>query len=1018
MASGANYSPLREEPYEDSVDRLDFAPLNQDDEPNPDTGNPRIQAVGWRGFRGGRGCSKVSAVVLVGMVIVAILLIAVIASLARPRCVPPPTEPTSPPTAASSPAAVTTSPNAVTTSSPPVAAPTATNGEPFPWNDIRLPKSVKPIHYDLTLTTHLNNQTGFKAAGKVRIDFQAIAATDQIIMHCKNMTVTKPTQVTSIGDGKACGVTKMLFYETNEQLYLGLDKELTSGSNYTVTLQFSYELSDTLDGYYLSSYKENNVERYIASTQFEPTAARRAFPCFDEPALKATFSMKMLRAERLISLFNTALVRTTSLSNGMEKDEFNTTVPMSTYLVAFVVCDYVKISNTTTTGTDIAVYTSRGKIDQAHLALDVLQKTIPFYETFFDIAYPLSKQDMIAIPDFSAGAMENWGLITYRESSILYQEGVTSSSRKQWIVETVTHELAHQWFGNLVTMEWWNDLWLNEGFATYVQYIGTNHYQPDWHMMDQFTVLTVQAALEADSQGNSHPISVPVGDPSEINAIFDSISYDKGSSIIRMLNDSLPDQVFVKGLRSYLTKFKFSNAKTKDLWDAVSEAYTTSDLNIADMMDTWTLQMGYPVVTLSRKGTKVTATQKHFLHSPKAKPSKEFVSPFNYTWTIPLTYITSNDVFKTKSVTMDRNEAEVPFDLGGNVLWFKANSNQSGFYRVNYDSGNWHALINQLKGNHAQLSVADRANLIDDAFSLAWAGQLKETTALELSKYLFKETEYSPLYAALNNLNKMGKVLRNTEGYDAFVEYVLSLLTPQLERFGRNGWHTEEPHLQGFLKSVVIYDAAALGHPETVQNATKLFREWRDNDSEVPANLRSAVYCAGVKYGSRDDWEFCWNKYQATSVASEERVLLAALGCTYDPHLINRYLHWSMNEDKIKSQDTGTVISSIAGHSAGAYPALSFVIENWDTIIERFEGSPFEISYIIHAVTSSVSRKLEYEEASKFFLDHLDSNSGKRAVQQAMENMQANVDWLSAHRVEVTEWFKANTRPASAGNTR
>ncbi|XP_038078352.1 endoplasmic reticulum aminopeptidase 1-like [Patiria miniata] len=1014
MASGANYSPLREEASnEDLSERLDFddsPPLPEDDGPYPNAGNPRVQTVGRRGFKGSRGCSKLSAVMIVGMVIVAILLIAVIASLARPKCVPSIAS-TSPPSEPPAPADVTTPPVSTTT------AAIATNGEIFPWDDIRLPQTVKPIHYDLSLITKMNKTTGFKVAGVVKIDFRAKSATDQIVMHYKNMTVLKPDKVTAIVGGQECRVTKMLFYETHEQLYLGLDREMAEGKSYTVTLQFSYSLSDTLDGYYLSSYMENGIERYIASTQFEPTAARRAFPCFDEPALKATFTMKMTRAKGLISLFNTALIRTTTAEEGMEQDEFNTTVAMSTYLVAFVVCDFEKINSTTANGTDIAVYTSRAKINQSRLALDVLKKTIPFYENFFGIAYPLSKQDMIAIPDFSAGAMENWGLITYREASILYQDGVTSSSRMQWIVETITHELAHQWFGNLVTMEWWNDLWLNEGFATYVQYIGTNEYNPDWHMMEQFTVFTTQTALEADSQGNSHPISVPVADPNEINAIFDSISYDKGSSLIRMLNDFLPEGIFLKGLQKYLEKFKFSNAKTKDLWDAVSKAYEGSDLDIASMMDTWTLQMGYPVVNMVRKGSQITATQRHFLHSPKAQPSKDFPSKFGYKWTIPLTYITSDDVTEKHSVTMNKSGAPENLDVEGK--WYKANCDQSGFYRVNYDSANWDALINQLNQDHLKLSVADRANLVDDAFSLAWAGQLDQIKALSLSRYLVKETEYSPINAGLNNLLKISKVLRNTEGYGAFVEYILKLLSPQLERFARNGWDHEESHLQGFLKSVVIYDAAALGHPGTVDNATKLFQEWRNNNAEVPANLKNAVYCAGIKYGSRDDWDFCWKQYQTTLVASEKRVLLSALSCTNDPFLINRYLYYSMDEDKIPSQNTGTVIYNIAGKAAGANPALSFVIENWDAIVDRFEGSPFELPYIIHAVTSSIARQYEYDQVSKFFLDHFnESKTGKRAVQQAIENMQANVDWLAAHKTEVTDWFKANTGPASAGDSR
>ncbi|XP_071788649.1 endoplasmic reticulum aminopeptidase 1-like [Asterias amurensis] len=1016
-AMSAGYRVLEEDP----ADQLDFQDSSsfRDDEGYL---NPRIQSAGSHGgrimrFSKERACTKRSAVLLLCVVLLAIFVIAVIASLARPQCMPPLQKPsvkveateetktTSYSVATTS--AATKEPTAtvisVTTKSPAI----ATNGELFPWTDIRLPETTKPVHYELDMVTNLSN---FKVTGSVNITFRCTTGVNSIVMHTKSMNLTSPERLQTLG-GSAPAVTKMLIYEAHEQVYFEFSNALKPSTEYSIIISFSYKLSETLAGYYRSSYTEKGSQRFLATTQFEPTSARQAFPCFDEPQLKATFSMKMTRDKNLLSLFNTELLKTTLIDDNSEQDVFKTTVKMSTYLVAFVVCDFAKISNITSSGTNISVYTNPEKIGQAHLALDVLQKTIPFYESFFGVEYPLSKQDMIAIPDFSAGAMENWGLITYREASILYQEGVTSSGRKEWIVQTVTHELAHQWFGNLVTMEWWNDLWLNEGFASFVMFLGSDNYNKEWKMMDQFTVFTTQNALWVDSHGNSHPISVDVKDPSEINAIFDGISYDKGSAIIRMLKDYLPDNVFQKGLQSYLKKFQFSNANTNDLWNSISEVANDGAVgSLSDMMDTWTLQMGYPVVNLTRKGPQVCATQEHFLHSPNVKPSPDFPSPYNYRWIIPLTYFTSDAMSEKKTKLMDKSQTEVRFNLDINVRWIKANMNQSGFYRVNYDVDNWNALINQLKEDHTQLTAADRANLVDDAFSLAWADKLSHSIPLDMSLYLLKEHEYGPLSAAVSNLNKIGSVMRSTKGYSSFVAYMLKLLTPQIDHINQTGWDAETTHLGGFLKTTVLSSAVHLGHPETVEHTKTLFRKWKEHGTLVSADLRAIVYCSGIVHGTRDDWDFGWKKYNTTLAASEKTVLLRALSCTYDPFLINRYLHWSLDEDKISSQNTGTVIAAVAGNPAGAHAALTFVIENWDILIERYEDSPFEISQIIKSVTSRISRQFEYDQASQFFISHFnDSNTGKRAVQQALENMKSNILWLSTHEVEVTNWFEANT---------
>nr|XP_054749717.1 glutamyl aminopeptidase-like [Lytechinus pictus] len=393
---------------------------------------------------------------------------------------------------------------------------------------------------------------------------------------------------------------------------------------------------------------------------------------------------------------------------------------------------------------------------------------------------------MIAIPDFSAGAMENWGLITYRGSSVLYKPNVTSTPQETWIVVTITHELAHQWFGNLVTMEWWNDLWLNEGFASFVEYIGADHFRPEWHMLDKFIIETTHAAMAKDQKAYSHPIRVTVHDTAQISEIFDSISYSKGSTMLKMLQSflMLGDQdIMMLGIQRYLKQYQFKNAVTSDLWNAISTVAKENghNVDVGAMMDTWTLQMGFPVINVTKTGS---VTQQRFLIFPQGKASDEFSSQFGYKWTIPVTYYTDTNP-ETKTVFMDHDQASVNLHVAGARKWFKVNSKQSGMYRVNYDKSTWKALSDQLVTDHTVFGAADRAHLIDDVFSLAWAGYVNYSIALDLSGYLVTESAYVPIQSALDSLSSVGNLLYGTEGYYYYKKYVLNLFRDRVNALGK-----------------------------------------------------------------------------------------------------------------------------------------------------------------------------------------------------------------------------------------
>ncbi|XP_076160195.1 glutamyl aminopeptidase isoform X5 [Ptiloglossa arizonensis] len=512
--------------------------------------------------------------------------------------------------------------------------PLATNGEVFPWNNVRLPTFAHPTRYNITIHPNL---TTLEVKGQVTIEFYVDKETNYIVFHSKNLTMNE--KMVQDRKGHRLKIAKLLEYPKHQQLYLELEEsKFRKRGNYSVHLRFISKLTSELEGFYLSSYVTPEGEkRYLATTHFEPTYARSAFPCFDEPQFKAKFKVSIFRDRFHIALCNMPVMNTEDagfyMGTGLLRDDFQESVEMSTYLVAFVVCDFKRVSELTKRNISVSVYAAEAMLSQAKYAVNTAARTMDYFESFFGVHYPLPKQDLIAIPDFAAGAMENWGLITYRETSILYDPQETSTNAHEWVAVVVAHELAHQWFGNLVTMKWWNDLWLNEGAASFFEYKGVNYISPEWSMMDQFILDKIQPALDLDALTSSHPISVPVKDPNEIEAIFDDISYSKGASILNMLEGFLCEEVLKSGLNDYLNSHAYGNADTNDLW-AVFTKHANHTFDVKAIMDTWTQQMGFPLITITRDGNSITATQKRFLISPKENDTEllQPKSPFDYKW--------------------------------------------------------------------------------------------------------------------------------------------------------------------------------------------------------------------------------------------------------------------------------------------------------------------------------------------------------------------------------------------------
>ncbi|XP_025159395.1 glutamyl aminopeptidase isoform X3 [Harpegnathos saltator] len=871
----------------------------------------------------------------------------------------------------------------------------STTNEVFPWNSIRLPTFAHPIRYNISIHPNL---TTSRVRGQVTIELYIDEDTKYIVFHSSGLIITekrvKFQMVQEQRKASKLKIAKFLEYPAREQVYLELESTFRRRTNYTLHLRFASKLSNELDGFYLSSYSTPTGEtRHVAATHFEPTFARTAFPCFDEPQFKAKFKVSIYRDRFHIALCNMPVINTDEagfyLGSSILRDDFQESVDMSTYLVAFVVCDFKPV--TSKNRGNIHVYVAEHLLPQAVYAADAAADIMAYFESYFGISYPLPKQDLIAIPNFASGAMENWGLITFREVAILLDPQETSLEAREGIAVTIAHELAHQWFGNLVTMKWWNDIWLNEGAASFFEYKGVHSFSPEWNIMDTFIIYKTQPALRLDALSNSHPINVSVEDPSEIESIFDEISYYKGSAILYMLERFMGEDVFKTGLNDYLSLHSYKSADTDDLWAAFSRSMNNTH-DIKAVMGTWTQQMGFPLIIVTRDGDTIKLSQKRFLMTPPKNETEALLpkSPFDYRWYVPVTFYTDKQPDEIRKVWLNMTTVEI-WDMSPyEVKYIKCNVNQTGFYRVNYTEEMWAEIIDTLHKNHTVFSPADRANLIDDAFTLNEAGMLDIAIPLNLSSYLIYERDYVPWHTAQEFLHSWRKKLYEHTVYKKFSAFFKYLLRPVIKDVG---WSNEGPHMKKFLRNSVMKSAVALGMDSQLHPAKGLFDRWTIMDTLIPPDMRDVVYATGIRYGGEEAWSRCWDIYQKTEVSSERQILLQALGATTDSWLLQRYLLLSLNQDLIRAQDIGTVVWSVASNENGRHLAWRHIKAYWPNIQILFGNVSVAMSGLITDVVPFFNTEYDYREISEFF-KHVEVGSGMRTLRQSLEKIKSNIQWV------------------------
>uniref|UniRef100_A0A1A7WCQ1 Leucyl/cystinyl aminopeptidase n=1 Tax=Iconisemion striatum TaxID=60296 RepID=A0A1A7WCQ1_9TELE len=869
-----------------------------------------------------------------------------------------------------------------------------TDGEVFPWAQFRLPRSINPLSYELTLTPDLDAMT---FTGTTVIYMSVLHNTKRIVLHGANLNILKATF--KLGDGPSHNVT-VLEYKPRQQIAVKFDEELKVGQLCVLTLDYSANFSHTYDGFYNSSYTDKDgKKRVLAATQFEPLSARKAFPCFDEPAFKATFLIKINRKPNFMTLSNMPKARSTNLSSGLMQDEFEkTSVNMSTYLVAFIVANFTAVSKNVS-GTMVSVYSVPEKKEHTEYALETASKLLEFYNDFFEINYPLQKLDLVAIPDFLAGAMENWGLITFRETTLLVGKE-SSPLEKQVVASVIAHELAHQWFGNLVTMSWWNDLWLNEGFATYMQYMSLQTVLPNLGLGNLFLDVRFRA-MDKDALNSSHAVSTEVNTPEQVEEMFDSISYEKGASILLMLNASLPgDQQFRKGLIQYLKQFSGLNTATNDLWNSLTQVeVSTHQQNISEMMSSWTSQKGFPLVTVSRKAGQVKLSQEPFLLTSDDTIHRSSL------WNIPVSYVndscslalTCTQVFSLKSKSEILNVPE-------SVKWLKFNYKNTGFYIVDYGKEGWDALIGDLSTNFQILTPEDRASLIHNMFALSRLGRVSFRQVLNLLNYMSNETETSPVTEALLQLNSIFRLLEKRQEFDLAARMRAYITSHFGSLMKKQTWGEEESVSKQELRSTLLMTACNLDIDNCTQHAKSMFREYAQNNTfRIPGDLQAVVFTVAAQ--SDDDWLTLLSMYQLSTYDSEKRKMLQGLASTQNTRHIAQILSESLKGDTFQTQELPLIISTVSRSFAGYLFAWDFIQVNWDRLIEKFPIGSFAIERVITSTTSQFSTQTHLNQVLTFFSSLNERGSQMRSVQEALETIRLNQRWMDKNLPALKKWL-------------
>ncbi|KAI1325932.1 peptidase family M1 [Xylariaceae sp. FL0255] len=876
-----------------------------------------------------------------------------------------------------------------------------------------LPGTVKPSHYDLSISSMNFNDWSYQ--GQVTIDAEIVESVKDIVLNSLELTLeTAEVTVDHTKSSQSYKTTTFSYDEKKQRATLQFSEEIPASAKATLKIGFTGIINHDMAGFYRSKYKptvpaaasvqRNESFHYMMSTQFESCDARRAFPCFDEPRLKSTFDFEIEIPEDQVALSNMPVKSTTKTRDGYKMVSFERTPIMSTYLLAWAVGDFEYVEAFTERRYNgkqlpVRVYTTRGLKEQGRYALEHAPKTIDLFSESFGIDYPLPKSDLLAVHEFTHGAMENWGLVTYRTTAVLFDERTSDARYKNRIAYVVAHELAHQWFGNLVTMDWWDELWLNESFATWAGWYAVNEFHPDWEVWAQFINEGMESAFRLDGLRSSHPVHVPVKDALDVNQIFDAISYLKGCSTLRMLVNHLGEKNFLKGVGVYLKKYAYGNAKTEYLWQALSEA---SGADVNGLMSNWIEKIGHPVITVTEEPGQISVKQNRFLSTCDVKPEED-----ETTWWVPLGLEGKTGAQGIQTLAMTEKDTTIR-DIDND--FYKLNSNGTGFYKTNYPPARLAKLSKQLD----RLSSEDKISTVASAAELAFAGYATTPALLSFIEGFGGETNHFVWAQVLDSLNLVKNIFGDDETIKKGLEkFSLKLVSSVVEKVGWE-YPEGEDYLTGLLRKRVLLNAAVNGHPDVAEKALSLFDSWANQGTSLNPNLRSVAYRAALKVKPTEAVAALKKEWaEGTSVDGKD-LCLAILGHTRDEELIEKALIPFLFDpsppapasESVPSADMHTLGNSLASNSIARPIQWKYMQANWTKLTSKM-ANPIVLDRFVKMSLNKFTDEKYVDEIDKFFADK-DTAAFDRTLEQVKEAVRARAAYRLRDAAIIKEWLSAN----------
>uniref|UniRef100_UPI00398E6FDA aminopeptidase Q-like isoform X3 n=1 Tax=Pristiophorus japonicus TaxID=55135 RepID=UPI00398E6FDA len=876
-----------------------------------------------------------------------------------------------------------------------------------PWNNSRLPTNLIPRHYQLELWPQLvpGQERPNSFTGQVNVTVMCREETEIILIHShllnySGVTITATGSPLGVELHPSPDIQDTWHNFQNQYLVINLDGKLVPGQEYTIQTNYSGQLNDVSAGLFISSYSEWGTNKTIIASQMEPTFARSVFPCFDEPAMKATFDIRLVHHPQFVALSNMPAIDVSERldENGTWKvTTFNTTVKMSTYITAFVVCDYDYI-NTTYNDIEIRVWANKEDISngEAEYALNITGPILAYFEEYYNVSYPLPKLDIVALPYFEASAMENWGLLIFRKDSLLCQPKEKLTDKK--------------WFGNLATMRWWNDLWLNEGFASYFEHLGVSSIDPFIKMDDTHVRTWINQVRYSDADFYSHSVSMKeeaVKTPDQIMLMFNDITYSKGAFIIRMISNFMTEELLAKGLRSYLKTYSYSNAVTDDIWNHLqmaidSQNATKLPASLKSIMDTWTIQEGFPVLTVNTSSGAITQEQ-YFGKSVENKIS-------NSSWFIPIFWMKNGSV--QPLIYLEKKHKTYPeVKRTADEEWILLNINITGFYIVNYDDSNWHQLSLQLSKDPSVIPDGNRAQIISDAFNLVWSGQADIEIALSTTLYLAQEQENIVWNIALENLQILELILKRTYTYGLYKKYIFSRIVPfyyyQIKLINEDFKNIDSDEVDLFLFADTLNTVCQLGLKDCVDRVTALYSQWSPTNNTIPNDLRHIIYCQAIRTGTEKEWNFVWTIYHNRTSKTERTALLLALGCSREPWILTRYLHYALDESKILQKDSLLVFRAVAKNPFGYLLVWNFIRANWKTIHTEYTND-FALQSLFFTLAEGLSTDFELEEFELFLNSTTDEGKWSTMLDELIKESRESLNLKKKIHTQVHNWLSEN----------